>query len=196
VATEMPKKGFYADEKEFIEELSFHAGKASTIGSMTAGIAKGQGVKIKTDGSTILGTEPGDTLIFGTCQWSTTRCGDVVLVRVGQGTFPRRVVRANFNGSKYVFITKTDDSDELFDPILGDLVLGKLTGIERGAKKYSPSLVRGGFYYRYTECNTRFVLEKMLDTLLMFIPKNVRPTTLFREWMEKRQKAARKAAGS
>ena len=196
VAKNMPKKGFYADEHEFIEELSFHADKASHLGSMSAGIAKGGGVKIKTDGFTIFGTQPGDVLIFGTCQWEKTRCGDVILVRMGQSTFPRRVVSASFTGTKYVFVTKTDSSDEVFDPIMGDLVIGKLTSIERGSQKLSPSKVRGGFYYRYTECNTRSVIEKVLDTVLMFIPKNVRPTTIFREYVARKKRAARKAAAA
>ena len=193
MAREMPKKGFYADEHEFIEELTFQADKASHLGSMSAGIAKGGGVKIKTDGISIFGTQPGDVLVFGTCHWEKTRCGDIILVRKGQSTFPRRVVSASFTGHKYVFVTKIDTSDHVFAPIMGDLVIGKLTSIERGSRKLSPSKVRGSLYYRYTECNTRWVLEKILDTLLMFIPKNIRPTTFFRESLAKRKRAELKA---
>ena len=185
-----PRSGRYSGDNNFVEELSFHADKASQLGSITSGITRGQGVKIRTDGEAIHGTRSGDVLVFGMCRWESVRCGDVVLVRSGRSTLLRRIIRTNITGGQYAFITKTDKSDELHAPIPADAVIGRLTGIERGRKVLPLSTVEGGLLYRFTECGTRSPVEKFLDLLMFVIPSPLRPTTAYRNWAA-RKKAVR-----
>ena len=118
----------YCKGEEAIENTSI----SSDIDTREA-LTHGKRLRVKSRGRSMYPfIQPGDTLLIDTVNADKLGRGDIAFYYLPSGTFVvHRLVKRNGSGS---LLTNGDSLRKSDDPVTGEHVFGKVTGIERGGK--------------------------------------------------------------
>jgi hypothetical protein len=158
-------------DKEFRQFLDTNIEKASKFGryleTLSAGKPLGMVINDQTNAPWLV---PGDKCTITPCSLESLQVGEFAFVRIGEKSGFRRVIKKVIKKKETYLLCKADSSREFDPPTKANMILGKITALERKGKKINVGNLKGDFWMKFTDYGVTPPHKKLLAFLIKLLP--------------------------